>query len=188
MLLNNVTLSYPSLFKKAMYQGKETKYQTEVIIKKDSPEYKALKDAYDQICSEAIASKSLTKAQITPWFRPQGGTKSIVVDCDDDPDKYSDPRYKNAVICSPKNAHRPVVVDRKMHPLTEEDDAIYGGVLTNVFVTFYVYNKDFKGIGLQLDGVQKVADGQPFGAEPKKANDMFTALDGDGYDDDDMFS
>ena len=186
MLLNNVTLSYPSPFKKAMYQGKETKYQTDVIIKKDSPAYKALKEAYDHICAEALASESLTKAQLTPWFRPQGGTKSIVVDCDDDPDKYRDPRYHNAVICSPKNTHRPVVVDRKMHPLTEDDDAIHGGTVANVFVTLYVYNKDFKGVGLQLDGIQKVSDGQPFGSEPKKANDMFTELDGD--DDGDMFS
>lgn len=191
MLLKNVVLSFPqNLFKKGMFEGKETKYQTEVIIKKDSSSYKALKAEYDRICKEAIATKALTKAQLTPWFRPAGANKSIVVDCDDDPDRYSDPRYRNAVILSPKNSHRPTIVDRELHPITEDDNEIYGGVIANVFVTFYTYNKTYKGIGVQVDGVQKVSDGKPFGAEPKKASDMFTVVgDGDGYEpDEDMFN
>lgn len=180
--LKNVTLSYPSLFKKAEFSGEETKYQTSIIIPKDSENYSKLKDEYDKICQKAVDDKKLSRAQLTPWLRPQGGMKGIVQDCDEDPDKYDDRRFRKAVVATPKNGNRPVVVDRHNNPLTEDDNAIYGGCICNVNVTLYAYSKTYKGIGLQLNGVQKVSDADPFGAPRLTADDMFEVDESDMYD------
>lgn len=184
VLLKNVILSYPSLFKKVEYEGKEQKFQTSVIIEKGSANYKALEAEYNRVVDEALKNKKLTKAQITPWFKPIGPqTKGIVVDCAEDPDKFADDRYLNAVVATPKNGNRPVVVDGHNQPIYEEDDAIYGGLICNVNVTVYAYSKTYKGIGLQLNGVQKVRDAEPFGAPRMTADDMFGAIDEDSmYD------
>lgn len=183
VLLKNVILSYPSLFHKAEFNGEEQKYQTSVIIEKDSANYKALKAEYDKVCKAAVESKKLTKSQLTPWFKPAAGTKGIVTDCEEDPEKFEDDRFLNAVVATPKNGNRPVVVDGHNQPIYEDDNEIYGGVVCNVNVTVYAYSKTYKGIGLQLNGVQKVKDADPFGAPRMTADDMFGVIDEDSmYD------
>lgn len=175
--LNNVTITYPSIYQKSVYEGKETKYQTGIILKKNDENYKALKATYDAICQEALNSKKLTRAQLTPWIRPQGGTKGILIDCAEDPDKYEGPRFENAVILTPKNDHKPCVVNRMREPITEDENEIYGGCVCNVNVSLYVYSKVYKGIGVQLNGIQKVKDGEPFGAARLAVEDMFEEID-----------
>ena len=175
--LNNVTLTYPSVYQKSVYEGQETKYQTGIILKKNDENYKALKEKYEAICQEAIADKKLTRAQLTPWIRPLGGTKGIVVDCAQDPDKYQGPRFENAVILTAKNEYKPYVVNRILEPIEESENEVYGGCVCNASVTLYIYHKVYKGIGVQLNGIQKVKDGEPFGAARLAVEDMFEEID-----------
>lgn len=174
--LENVILSYPNLFAKAQFEGKELKYDASFILKKDSANYQKLKAEYDRVVAEAIATKALTRGQITPWDR-RAGEKGIVLDCADDPEKYDDPRYENAVIITAKNTRRPSVVNRLREPIEEKDNAIYGGCICNASLSLYIYNKTFKGIGIQLNGVQKVSDGEAFGATPPSIEEMFDEID-----------
>ncbi len=175
--LNNVTITFPSVYQKAVYEGQETKYQTGIILKKNDANYNALKAKYDAICQEAIASKKLTRTQLTPWIRPLGGTKGIVVDCAEDPDKYQGPRFENAVILTAKNDYKPYVVNGRREPIDEAENQIYGGCVCNVNVDLYIYHKVYKGIGVQLNGIQKVRDGEPFGAARLSVEDMFDEID-----------
>lgn len=178
--LENVVLNFPHLYREAEYEGKVGKFESGLIISKDSKAYKRLKKAYDDVRAEAVKSKALTERECTQWERQVGGTKGIIFDCESDPDRFSADVFQNAVVTVPKNSKRPTVVDRSLQPIYEEDEEIYSGAICNAFVTVYAYNKTYKGIGIQLEGVQKVADGERLdGYQPKKADDMFDKVASD---------
>lgn len=75
------------------------------------------------------------------------------------------------------------VVDRQRTPILNSDE-LYGGCKGKVAVTFYPYSVSGNhGIGVGLDGVQKVSDGEAFGGGGRPAIEaMFDLLD----DDDDL--
>lgn len=78
---------------------------------------------------------------------------------------------------------RPVgVVDRQRQALLGEDD-IYGGCKAKINVTFYPYSQAGNhGIGVALNGVQKIADGESFGSGRPSVESMFDLLEDDGLD------
>ena len=59
---------------------------------------------------------------------------------------------------------RPLVITRDKTPITEEDNLVYGGCYVHGIVSLWAQNNGFgKRINAQLDGVQFVKDGEPFG-------------------------
>jgi hypothetical protein len=61
---------------------------------------------------------------------------------------------------------RPFVVDRNNRPIGEKAE-IYGGMIGLVFIQPMAYHSKFgKGVKFLFKGVQKIADGKPFGATP----------------------
>ncbi len=55
--------------------------------------------------------------------------------------------------------------------------AIYSGMYANVGVSFFGYNNpQNKGIGVSLDNVQKIADGEPLGFTRASVEDDFQPL------------
>ncbi len=98
-------------------------------------------------------------------------------------------KYPERLGCFFINARstRPVgVVDRQRVPITEPSD-IYGGCKAKINISFYPYNKSGNtGIGVSLNGVQKIADGDSFGGTRPSVESMFELLDEDedlGLDD-----
>lgn len=58
---------------------------------------------------------------------------------------------------------RPFVVDKSSRPIGEHSE-IYGGAIGQLWVTPMAYNtKIYRGVKFFLAGVQKIADGKPFG-------------------------
>lgn len=85
-------------------------------------------------------------------------------------------------------SYRPVgVFDRQRRPLLGETD-VYGGCKAKIAVTFYPYSTSGNhGIGVGLDGVQKIADGEPFGGGgAPSVESMFDMLDDEDLDDIDI--
>lgn len=56
----------------------------------------------------------------------------------------------------------PAVVDQNVQPIIRQTD-LYSGCYGHVALSIYAYNNRSKGIGFGLNGVQKVADGEPLG-------------------------
>ena len=56
----------------------------------------------------------------------------------------------------------PAVVDQNVQPILKQTD-VYSGCYGHVALSIYAYNNQSKGIGFGLNGVQKVADGEPLG-------------------------
>lgn len=71
---------------------------------------------------------------------------------------------------------RPGVVDGNLQPILDPAQ-LYSGIYTNVGVTFFGYNApQNKGIGVALDNVQKVSDGEPLGGARASAEDDFSPI------------
>lgn len=90
-------------------------------------------------------------------------------------------KYPERLGCYFINARssRPVtVVDRHLAAL--DPDEVYGGCKGKISVTFYPYSVSGNhGIGAGLNGVQKIAEGEPFGGGAPAVESMFEEIDDD---------
>ena len=71
------------------------------------------------------------------------------------------------------------VYDRQRNPIHDSDE-LYGGCKGKINVTFYPYSSNGNhGIAAGLNGVQKIADGTPFGGGKPSVESMFDILEDD---------
>lgn len=172
--INNVKLTYPHLFEPHSFDGEsKKKYQTGVIIEKGSEQEAKIKAEYERVAKEALESKKLTKATVTPLVKPAGSNYGLFTDCDLDPDKYDPKYFKNCWVMNVKSDTKPAVVDTRNQPIDKDANEIYGGVVANVNLNVYSYFKTGKGITAGLNGVQKVRGGEAFGGNHQTVTDMF---------------
>lgn len=77
----------------------------------------------------------------------------------------------------------PSVVDQNVQPIIRQTD-LYSGCYGHVALSIYAYNNQSKGIGFGLNGVQKVADGEPLGYsfDAKSAFSVVPGGTGSGID------
>lgn len=80
-------------------------------------------------------------------------------------------------------SYKPVgVFDRQKNLITEPTE-LYGGCKAKLAVVFYTYARSGnQGIGVGLNGVQKVADGEPLGGGAPSVDSMFDLIDEDDLD------
>lgn len=96
-------------------------------------------------------------------------------------EKY--PERLGCYFINARSAKPVAVVGRDRTPLADPDNEVYGGCKARLNVTFYPYaNNGNLGVAAALNGVQKIADGEPFGAGAQSVESMFDLLD----DDDDL--
>lgn len=181
IMLRNVRLSYEHIFTpNALDDNQDPKYNATFIIPKDHADLPALRKAL----YEAGAEKYPGAFNGTAW--PTGYTCALK---DGDKDPFDDgtllseknPEYAGCYVLKAASTRRPVVVDRKKTAVTEADGIIYSGCYVNASLAAgaYEYKKIKKGVTCYLNGVQFVADGEPFGAN---ALNDFDAMDGDEDD------
>lgn len=170
--LQNVRLSFPSLFRKAVFQGEETKYEATMLISKEN------QDELYQKLKAGIAEKIKTDLK---------GTK-LPADklCLKDGDEIEYDGYAGHWSIKASNNKRPMVIDKDKSPLTQDDDRIYAGCYVNAIIELWAQNNGFgKRINANLLGVQFAKDGQPF-ADGVSASaddfDLVTDLDDDEFD------
>ena len=171
IILKNVRISFPSLFKKGSFNGEETKYEATFLLNKE----------------EHADSITEIKAQIADLVKSNLKGSKVPADkiCLRDGDEVEYDGYAGcfSIKCSTKK--RPIVIDRDRSPLTEDDGKPYGGCYVNASIDLWVQNNAYgKRINSTLLAVQFAKDGEPF-ADGSTGDindfDMIT-------DDDDMFA
>lgn len=177
VVLNNVRLSFPDLFKVGTPPAgstSEPKFGGQFIFAKDSEAYaraqaEVIKVATEKFGKNAIAIISeLAKDKICL----RKGNSNL--------DKAGEVRngYLDMSYITARNKVRPIVVDRDKTPLIEADGKPYGGCYVNVSVDIYAHDKP--GLGKRVDAtllaVQFVGDGESFGGA-KGSADVFDSLD-----------
>lgn len=171
--LQNVRLSFPSLFQKAVFKGQETKYEATLLLHKE--------DHADTIAQIKEQIKKHIKEDL------KGSKLSAERICLKDGDDFDYSGYEGHMSFKASNNKRPLIIDRDKTPLTEDDNRLYAGCRVNAMVELWVQNNGYgKRINANLLGVQFFKDDEPFAdGESASAND-FDAFDDDGDDDDFM--
>ena len=154
MILKNVRLSFPSLFKKAEFDGVATKFEATFLVDKDNQS--SLVDQVNTAIDKFLEGKF-----------PKGAPKSIkrTVFTDGDTKDYSG--YENQMAFKGSNTKRPTVINRDKSPIVEEDDVLYAGCYVNAIVDLWYsdHPKGGKQVLGNVMGVQFVKDGEAFGAD-----------------------
>lgn len=102
-------------------------------------------------------------------------------DGDEVAEEGKNPEYAGHWLLSPKSDRRPGIIDKDKEPLTSDDD-FYSGVWARFSIKFYPYGTaGNNGIGVQLNHLQKVKDGERFGVNIASADEDFE----DDWEDDD---
>ncbi|MBE5927304.1 MAG: DUF2815 family protein [Lachnospiraceae bacterium] len=99
---------------------------------------------------------------------------------DGDVEKPDNPIFQNCYYLNAKSKDAPQVVDRNVHPITNQTE-IYSGCYGNISITLYGYNfSGTKGIAAWLGNIQKIRDGEPFGRRIV-ATDDFEPIGGEDF-------
>ena len=160
--LQNVRLSFPSLFKRAQFDGKETKFEATFLLNKDeqADQIEALEAAIEEAIKEANIKVPKDKRALR----------------DGDDAEYDG--YEGCMSLKCSSNKRPTVIDRDKTPLAEYDDVIYAGCYVNAIVDFWVQNNGYgKRVNANVYGVQFVKDGEAFGSGPVDVTDDFDDLE-----------
>ena len=159
VLLKNVRLSFPSLFKTEQYAGEDTgKFAATFLIpKSDVKAVKAIEDA----CAAALKEKFGDKI-------PKGFKLPIV---DGDDKEYKG--YADHVCIKASTKKRPTLVNRDKTPIAEEDDILYGGCYVNASIDIWVMDTSYgKKVLASLNAIQFVKDGEAFANSSNGADDF----------------
>lgn len=172
VVLKNVRLSFPALFRKAKFKGEETKFEATLLIPKD----------------DKVNLRKINKLIEAAKAEAKGKIKADKI-CLKDGDESDYDGYEGHMSFKAANNKRPQVMDRDKTPLTEEDGVVYAGCYVNASVGVWVQDNDYgKRINGNLYGIQFVKDGEPFGSGAVDVTDDFDDLgdDEDDEDDDDL--
>lgn len=173
-------MSFPRVFKDTAGlkdDGVTKTYDTQLLIPKgDKKTVKALLAAIKEVGEAAYGDN--WKSVRTPLRDADKEWNDVTDDGSTKGDKY--PERKGHYFINARSTKPVGVVDRDLVPIVDEDE-IYGGVKAKLHITLYPYaNNGNVGIGVGLNGVQKIGDGDPLGGGGKPAvESMFTVLDED---------
>jgi hypothetical protein len=147
--LQNVRLSFPSLFKKSSYNGEETKFEATFLLSKDLQK--------DQVEAIRDSIKTMTKDDLKGVKLPPEKL------CLRDGDAVDYDGYNGHMSLKASSKRRPLVIDRDKTPLTEEDGVVYGGCYVNAQIELWAQDNNYgKRINATLLGVQFARDGDAF--------------------------
>lgn len=172
------TLSFPHIFRetKSKNDKGEDVYDIQIIIPKSQREdIKALLAAIKKV-GEAKWGANWKKVR-TPLRDGDGEKDELTEDGTTKGEKY--PERLGCYFLNARSSKPVGVYDRLRDPITNPDD-VYGGCKGKIAVTFYPYSTSGNhGVGVGLNGVQKVADGEAFGNARPSVESMFDMLDED---------
>ena len=168
--LQNVRLSFPSLFRKAVFSGEETKFEATFLLDKN--------EHASKISEIEAAIADLTKEKL------KGVKLKADKICLKDGDDIDYAGYNGCMSIKGSNNKRPMVLDRDRSPLTEDDNKLYAGCYVNAVLELWAQDNQYgKRINANLLGVQFFKDGEPFADGVTASADDFDVLEPDDMDD-----
>ena len=158
--LGDVRLSFPSLFRKAVFEGEETKFEATVLMEKDSKNHKITQAAIDKFIAQTFKD---------------GAPKGLKLTCFQDGDTKDVDGYEGMMALKGSSNKRIPVFDKDRSPITEEDDKVYAGCYVNAIFDFWYssHPKGGKQILANLLGVQFKRDGETFSDAKVASADAF---------------
>lgn len=154
---SKVRLSYVNVFEPKGYNGQPPKFSVTCLLPKEDT--KGLELIQQAIQAEYEAEKNGKLKGVTKPKTPihdGDGVKSTG-------EEYGPECKGHWVFTASANPeYPPSIVDRNVQPILDPTK-VYSGCYGHVALSIYAYSNQSKGIGFGLNGVQKVADGDPLG-------------------------
>ena len=179
------TLSFPHIFKETVSKNDdgEPRYETQFLIpKSDTESVKAILAGIREVAEAKWGDN--WKSVASPLRDGDKEAKLLTEDASARGEKY--PERLGCYFLNARSARPVGVVDRERNPIVEPTE-VYAGCKARLNVTLYPYvTKGNQGVGVGLNGVQKVADGESLGGGAPSVESMFDMLgddDGDGLAD-----
>jgi len=164
IVTGKVRLSYPNLFEPFAWGDEKPKYSLMILINKDDQETVGkLRQAEADAITQAITTKWAGK-------KPQK-IDSVIMDGDQaDLEKY--PERRNHYYLTARSTTRPSVIDQNMQPILDPSE-VYAGCYVRVSLTSFAYVYAGKhGVSFALNNLQKMGEGEPFGATSRPEDDF----------------
>jgi hypothetical protein len=181
IVTGKVRLSYCNLFTpKAPQQGGQEVYSTTILIPKDD------KATLTKI-KVAVEAAMQVYFQKNPGKKLSSDLKTTIHDGDGEKPNGGDygPECAGCYVMTVSSKNRPVLVFKDKTPILDQED-LYSGCYARVIINFYVYDTaGNKGVSAGLNGVMKVADGEPLAGGHISDSDWD---DGWEDEDDDLFT
>ena len=180
VVLKNVRLSFPAIWKPEQYMGQgEPRYKASFLFEPTSDSAKAVNAAIMEAAKEAYGDKAKMVLDAI-----KGSPKEFPLSKGDLKDYEG---YAGMLVLSSANKMRPDIRDRDKTPLTQQDGRPYAGCYVNAVVDIWAQVKNGKAIRCKLLGIQFVRDGDAFSGGERAKDDDFEDL-GDGADAPDLGS
>lgn len=171
--LQNVRLSFPSLFRKAVFGGDETKFEATFLLdKKTHAEViKKIEAGIEAISADKHKGKALAADKV----------------CLKDGDTIEYDGYAGNMSIKASSTKRPMVIGKDKTPLTEDDGKPYAGCYVNAVVELWGQKNQFgERVNANLLAVQFAKDGDPFGDGVTASIDDFDNIETESSDLDDF--
>ena len=171
-----VRFSYVNIFRsRAFRKGQDAKYSICLLIPKDDTKtLDKIRDAVDEAIEQGVSSK---------W----GGKKpkNLHLPLRDGDEERADeaPEYEGMYFLNASSTQKPGIIDRDRNEILDPDE-VYSGSWGRASINFFPYDSNGnKGVGVGLNNIQKIKDGEHLGAARASAEDDFA----DDFDDDEDF-
>lgn len=174
-----VRFSYVNIFRsRAFRDGQDAKYSICLLIpKKDKATLDKIQNAVDAAIEQGISSKWGGK---TP--------KNLHLPLRDGDDERADeaPEYVGMMFLNANSTQKPGIIDRDRNEILDADE-VYSGCWGRASINFFPYDsKGNRGVGVGLNNIQKIKDGDRLGAARASAESDFSDDWQDADDDEDF--
>jgi hypothetical protein len=173
VVTGKVRFSYCNIFTpKASIEGAEPKYSVALLIPKSDKETIAkVKKAIDTAIEEG---KSKWNGKVPPNLK--------LPLRDGDEERPDSKEYAGCYFINASSKQKVGVVDKDLNPILDSTE-VYSGCYGRASINFYAFSVNGnRGIGVGLNNIQKLSDGESLGGKTR-AEDDFSAF----KDDDDDF-
>lgn len=176
VITNKVRFSYVNIFRsRAFREGQDAKFSICLLIpKEDKAGLAKIQRAIDEAVQEGISSK---------WGGKQ--PKNLHLPLRDGDLERADeaPEYEGMMFLNANSNSKPGIVDKDLNEILDPDE-VYSGCWGRASINFFPYDSNGnRGVGVGLNNIQKLKDGERLGAARANAEDDF----GDGFEDEEDF-
>jgi hypothetical protein len=171
-----VRFSYVNIFKsRAFREGQDAKYSICLLIPKDDKAtLKKIKATINEVIEDGVTSK---------WGGKKPANLRIPLRDGDEERADEAEEYEGMMFLNANSNTKPGIVDKDCNEILDPDE-VYSGCWGRASLNFFAYNSNGnKGVGVGLNHVQKIKDGDHLGSARASAESDFS--DGFKADDDD---
>lgn len=172
MITGKGRLSYAYIWEPRQQDGQDPKYSTSFLIPKTD------KETIAKFNAAIEAAKELGKTKRWGGKIPSN-LKLPLRDGDEEIDKGDE--YRDCYFFNASSKDAPGIVDAHRNAILDKNE-VYSGCYARISISLFPYDQSGnRGIGVGLNHIQKLADGEPLGGSRGKAENEF-----DEWEDDDM--